>query len=65
MRKAVGRQRYYGQNRAAGDMILFDAVYHRACLANLYRKAETVGCDDTGINETRVIIEHVLHELIE
>ena len=27
MRKAVGRQRYYGQNRAAGDMISFDAVW--------------------------------------
>ena len=47
MCSAVGRQAYFGKTRAAGDMLSLDAVYHRACLTKIYRKVETVGCDDT------------------
>ena len=46
-------------------MIALDAVYHRACSTRLYRKTETVGCDDTESNETQVIRAHVLNELID
>ena len=45
-------------------MIPLDAVYHPACLTKLYRKTKTVGCDDTGSNETQVIRTHVVNELI-
>ena len=50
---------------AAGDMVAINAVYHRACLTRLYRKAETVGCDSTESNATQVIRAHVLNELLE
>lgn len=50
---------------AAGDMVAVNAVYHRACLTRLYRKAETVGCDSTGSNGTQIISAHVLNELLE
>ena len=49
---------------AAGDMIAMDAVYHRACLTKLYRKAETVGCDISESNETQAIRAHPLNELL-
>lgn len=50
---------------AAGDMVAIDAVYHRACLTRLYRKAETVGCDTNENNETQVIRAYVLNELLD
>ena len=50
---------------AAGDMVAIDAVYHRACLTKLYRKAETVGCDMNESNEVQVIRAHVLNELVD
>ena len=46
-------------------MLSLDAVYLRACLAKLCRKAETVGSGDTERNETQVIRAHVLNESID
>ena len=40
---------------SSGDMVVIDAVYHRACLTRFYRKAETVGCDMTESYKTQVI----------
>ena len=50
---------------SAGDMIAMEAVYHRACLTRLYRKAETARCETTENKATQVIRARVLNELIE
>ena len=46
-------------------MVAIDAVYHRACLARFYKKAETVGCDMTESYKTQVIGAHVHNELLD
>ena len=50
---------------SAGDLIAINAVYHRACLTRLYRKVETVGCDNTESHNTQVMRAHVLNELLD
>ena len=50
---------------SSGDMVAIDAVYHRVCLTQFYRKAETVACDMTESNKTQVIRSHVLNELLD
>ena len=50
---------------SSGDMVAIDAVNHRACLTQFYRKAETVGCDMTESYKTQVIWAHVLNELLD
>ena len=50
---------------AAGDMVAIRALYHRACLTRLYRKAEIIGCDANESNETQVIRAYALNELLD
>lgn len=50
---------------AGGDMIAIDAVYHCSCLTQLYRRAETVGCDVSDTSEVQVIKAHVFNELLD
>ena len=64
MSSAVGREAYFRKTRADRDILSLDAVYHRAYLTKLCRKAETVGCGDIERSETQVIRAHVLSELI-
>ena len=50
---------------STGDLIIINAVYHRACLTRLYRKVETVGCDIAETHNKQVMRAHVLNELLD
>jgi hypothetical protein len=50
---------------ASGDLISQDAVYHRSCLTNLYRRADSETQVNSENNEERVLHGIALAELIE
>ena len=50
---------------SSGDMIAIDAVYHRACLTQLYRRADSICFDTTENNSAQVIRAHVLNEILD